>query len=246
VSDNIVVQQDQGLAYDGGLPLYDGIPIPGLPVYNFFFQLLGPRLGAVPDEKIPTTVPRLGDFFGNEVVIAYGGEDGFFIRGVLTDIEPLSLSPRAEQEQLHQALNDLLVGVTNRPDRAKLLDALSHLTKAVAEKNWLDESHPEAGARGETMFNENKSVVGRLRELRKANRSGLSSALLQEHIDNLVEANRQLAVIAIEEALARLGKGAKIKAAQNELRNADAAAAKDKPDDAIERYRNAWKAAVGA
>ena len=89
-------------------------------------------------------------------------------------------------------------------------------------------------------------MVNDLKALRISNHSGISPSVLQGYINSLVGADRLLATIAINEAMARSGNAAKITSAQSERSKGDVDAANDRPDKAIDHYKNSWKYAVAA
>jgi hypothetical protein len=155
-------------------------------------------------------------------------------------------SLRAQKIEVRDDLVDLRDSITDGGDRNKLLDAITHLNKSIDANNWLDELHPKPNATGEKVFNEEKSPVTKLRELRNSNHSSIPAAQLQDYIDRLLEVDRALAVTAIDEAIAANGNAGKIATAIDELNKGDDEAVNDHPDKAIEHYKNAWKNAVAA
>jgi hypothetical protein len=143
-------------------------------------------------------------------------------------------------------LDDLIAlraTVTDKQDGDKLDEAIKHLTKSLDPDLWIDGSHPEP-KHGEKVFNEEKDAVNKLRELIKDQKSTIPDATLQDFIDPLVGADRQLAVVAIADAAG--GDPKDIAKANEELAKGDSEAADGKYTDAIEHYRNAWKHALKA
>jgi hypothetical protein len=125
-------------------------------------------------------------------------------------------------------------------DFGKFNAAINYLIKSTNSTRWLDEAHPRPGAKGEEVFNNEKSAVSQLISLRA------KYPAVQPYIESLVDADQLIAEIAIADAIARNGNAAKIQAAQNYLGKGDADAAANKPTNAIDDYKNAWKNAVGA
>jgi parallel beta-helix repeat protein len=156
------------------------------------------------------------------------------------------LPPRQIKIQVGGELMALLGTITDGGDRSKLQDAINHLNKSIAVANWVDDSHPKPGSKGEAVFNEEEKTVNDLKALRNNNHSGIPAATLQGYIDLLVAADRQIAQIAIAEAIARGGNAGKISTANSELIKGDVEAARDHPDKAIDHYKNAWKNAIAA
>jgi hypothetical protein len=155
-------------------------------------------------------------------------------------------TPRGTKIQVRDELVALLATVTDGTDRKKLQNVIGHLNKSLDPTRWIDDSHPKPGSKGEGVFNEEKATMSDLKSLRTSNKSGIPAATVQGYIDRLVGADRNLAVIAINEAIARSGNPSKIASAQSELSKGDTDAANDKPNYAIDHYKNAWKYAISA
>jgi hypothetical protein len=155
--------------------------------------------------------------------------------------------PHQIKIQVGNEIIALLATITDGGDRSKLQDAINHLNKSIAVANWVDDSHPTPGSKGEAVFNEEEKTVNDLKALRNNNHSGILAATLQDYIDRLVGADRQIAEIAIAEAIANPPYNAgKISTANSELSKGDVEAARDHPDKAIDHYKNAWKNAIAA
>lgn len=152
--------------------------------------------------------------------------------------------PRVIKQSILDELNALLPSVTVKKDRDKLADGIKHLQNSLKPVYWVDDAHlVEPGAY--KVFDEEKTTVTRLREL-KTNNSGLSATQLQDWIDLLVLADRTLALIAIDDAIAANGNAAKIAKAQDELNKGYQDTVANQPEKAIDHYKNSWKNAVAA
>jgi len=155
-------------------------------------------------------------------------------------------SPREQLAQLRDELvNDVLPTLAGG-DQTKLQDAINHLNKALEDSRWLDDSHLKPGPKGESVFDETKAAVAQLKELRDRNKSGVAREVFQACIDQILAVDRELAVIALDEAKAGGGNAGKIKTAEAELAKGDQEAGRDHPDKAIDHYKNSWKNAIAA
>jgi len=163
-------------------------------------------------------------------------------------VEVTVLAPNGVKAGILTDLRSLLQSgkVTYSGDRTKLQDAINHMTKSLEANRWSDVLHPKPGSKGESVFNEEKAAVIKLKELRDGNKSGILPAVFQAYIDRIVANDRLLAEIAIAEAKARTGNAGKIATAEAELIKGDVEAGKDHFDKAIDHYKNAWKNAIAA
>jgi hypothetical protein len=118
--------------------------------------------------------------------------------------------------------------------------AIRHLTKSIDAKKWRDDWHPKRLGCGQSVFERERSAVRLMLELKA------EYPAVQDLIDRLVNVDRVLAQIAIEEATARGGRPAKIAAAQEYFQQADAKVQAGDFTEAIQLYKKAWKNAVGA
>ena len=142
-------------------------------------------------------------------------------------------------------LKDLRASVTDKKDGKKLDEAIEHLANSLDAGLWVDGTHLQA-KHGDKVFNEEKDAVVKLLELIKDKKSNVDKAKLQDFINRLVEADKLLALVAIEDAVAASGDAKKIDKANDELGKGDARVADGHFTDAIEHYRNAWKHAIQA
>jgi hypothetical protein len=138
--------------------------------------------------------------------------------------------------------------VADKRDREKLTKAITHLTAALDAQLSTDPFHlqPRGGRR---VFDETKDAVNLLFDLIKNKQSSLPDPTSQAFINALVNANRQLADIAINETVAAHGPQRQINKANEELSRGDRDIATHllaKFKSAIDHYRGAWKHAMDA
>ncbi len=208
-------------------------------------------------DSLGTTVPRKNQEVlsfsiqtGSATAAGFMGQvDG--VRIELTDGSVATVNfeacPQATKAQIRDELAALLPTLSYSGDQSKLQDAINHLDKSLAADRWLDALHPKPGSKGESVFNEEKAAVVRLKELRDGNKSSVAPAVFQSYINGLLAVDRLLAEIAIADAIANPPYNAgKISTANSELSKGDVEAGKDHPDKAIDKYKNAWKNALAA
>ena len=180
----------------------------------------------------------------NGKVVVTGYSDHDFATVVYQDTVAVPGARGIKQSVLAE-LATLRATVTDR-DAARALDqAIAHLTHSLSAEFWEDESHLER-RHGDRVFREEKEAVRKLCDLIRSRQDGLSDAVLQGFIDRLIEADRLLASVAIEEALAAGVSERKIEQAEKFLARGDGDAEDDKCGNGIEDYRNAWKRAARA
>jgi hypothetical protein len=155
------------------------------------------------------------------------------------------VGPRGVKQNVLNELIALRLTVTDRDDRERIDEAIEHLRESLGPPLWIDQTHLEP-RHGEEVFDEEKDSVNELRELIRRNRSSIPGALLQGFVDRMVRVDRQLAVVAINEAIAAGGDRNKIARAQEELARGNSDIAADRFESGIEHYREAWERALEA
>jgi hypothetical protein len=133
-------------------------------------------------------------------------------------------------------LLELRAGVTDRQDGHKLDQAIERFIDANDPAHWMDDSHLQP-KKGEQVFQRNKEGVQKLEELARQN-SALAPILLAFIADEVLSA-RILVEVILPDAT-----GKDLDHALKELARGDAEVARGKPSEAIEHYKNAWKAVV--
>lgn len=139
-------------------------------------------------------------------------------------------------------LQQLLPTIANAKQRSEVQDAINKLGSSLAASYWVDNFHLIEST-GSRVFDLEKAAIA---DLRYAVTLGLANALVQRTIVALVAADRDLATTAISDAIAAHGDAGKIAAAQSSVAKGDSEAAANRPDRAIDAYKNAWKYAVAA
>lgn len=155
------------------------------------------------------------------------------------------LGPRGIKQNVLTEMTAQRAIVTDKQDGEKLDHAIKNLTESLDPSLWIDQSHLDP-KRGEKVFQEEKDAVNNLRVLFENKKSTFPKAVLQGWINRIVNADRILAVVAINNAIAAQGDPKKIAEASDELARGDRDAAAAKFESAIEHYRNAWKHAQEA
>ena len=140
-------------------------------------------------------------------------------------------------------LRVLRATVTDRTDGAKLDDAISHLLKSLANGLWADQNHLDR-RNGDHVFEETEDAVSQLCSLIQRNNSRLSVPTLQGFITRIFRADRLLASVAIDEAVAAGAAKKKTDAAKKSLASGDARAADSTCGNGLSDYENAWKNAL--
>lgn len=135
--------------------------------------------------------------------------------------------------------------LTNSDDRGRMTEAITHLTASLTASLWTDDTHLKS-KESSSVFDEEKETVKKLVELITSKKGVISNATLQNYIDRLTRDDRQLAFVAISEAVTAGGNANDLAKANDELRKGDTDDAAGKFDSAIDDYRQAWSAALKA
>jgi hypothetical protein len=138
-------------------------------------------------------------------------------------------------------LTALSPSVTGPNELAHLGKAINHLANSLQPGIWLDQTHITR-RQGEMAFNEESAAVQELLLLLKGGHS-LSQIILQGFIDRIVKADRLLAVVAINDALAAGAGSNKLAHAREELAQGDNNISQGQYQPGMDHYRNAWKEA---
>ncbi|HWN93409.1 MAG TPA: HYR domain-containing protein, partial [Methylomirabilota bacterium] len=152
------------------------------------------------------------------------------------------LGSRGVDESVLTELIALRSSVTDPNNGRKLDQAIKHLTKSTAAELWRDETHLEGN--GRRVFREDAFTIRKLCTLIKGGQSQIPVAMLQGLVDRILQADRLLAFIAIQDAIAAGASSKKIDQAQKFLAKGDAAVGDEKCHNGVEHYRNAWKRAA--
>ncbi len=125
-------------------------------------------------------------------------------------------------------------------DIRKLDEAIKHLSSSLDPHLWMDDGIHLRSHGGERVFNEMKDAVEKLHELMGEKKSHISDAVLLNFITQIAAIDRELAVIAIGDAVAAHLNPRMIAKANDELAHGDMNATLGRYENAIEHYRNAW------
>ena len=139
-------------------------------------------------------------------------------------------------------LTALSAAATRPDDLAHLAKAIDHLADSLQPGIWLDQTHL-IRRQGELAFNEESAAVHELGLLLKGGHPSLSPTLVQDFIDRIVKADRLLAVVSINDALAAGADPVKLAHARDELAQGDNDITQGRYQPGIDHYRNAWKQA---
>lgn len=152
----------------------------------------------------------------------------------------LSATYRSEKQDARALVQGLIPSGDSKADK-ELQKAVDHLARSLDPVLWVDDFH--LGRRGDKVFNEEKQAVLSLQKViatvpRLAARS-------RDAINQLVKVDREIAQLAIDEAVAG-GDPREIAKANAEMAQAQQALANGHPDAAIEHFGKAWQSAMKA
>lgn len=157
-------------------------------------------------------------------------------------VEAPVLEPRQAKIWVREQLASMAAEADVPGDLERFAAAIQYLDAATDPANWADDSRPRPGTLGESVFTNEKSAVGEM----------LPLVASQPHVMRLVlrvvRVDREIAVIAIQDALDRTGGVVtfKIINAVMSLIRGDIEFACGSFGKAIDNYKMAWKSAVGA
>lgn len=177
----------------------------------------------------------IGPGTGDTIALAGSAAPNFLPWLLSTDLEG-PCSGGTAQGYKQAALAELQsLGPIDKDTDKRIADAIAHLTRSLDPAAWIDADHLDA-KKGDHVFDEERETVKKLDSIKNPS-AGLAAAIAG-WIDDLVTADRLLAATAIAEG----GAAKDVAKAGTELAKGDAERAAGKPDQAIDRYRNAWKA----
>jgi CSLREA domain-containing protein len=153
----------------------------------------------------------------------------------------LAATFRGEKQDVLALVRSLIPSGNSETDKA-LQQAATKIAHSVDPKLWVDDFHP--GKKSGTIFKQEKDAAQSLLKVIAANRGVAAKA--QEAIDDLVEVDREIAQLALDEAVAGGGDPKVLANANNEMSKARQALAAGRPGDAIDHYGKAWQDAVNA
>lgn len=153
------------------------------------------------------------------------------------------LSGRGLKESVLANLIALRATVTDQKDLAKLDDAIDDLGESLVPALWVDQLHLDPKV-GDVVFQEERETAKSLCALLKSNNSHIPAQRLQGFINQMLQVDRALVSVAIDEAVLAGVSAKKIEQVRKFLAKGDAEARGDKCYKAFDFYRIAWKLAV--
>ncbi len=147
---------------------------------------------------------------------------------------------QAARRSVLEELKALRATVSDRETRWRLDAAIAHLTSSLSSEFWIDEIRLQR-KHGDRVFQHGLSAVRNLCQLARDRKSGLSETTIEGFVDRLVRADRLLAVVAMEDAIAAGVKEQKIEQARKWLARGDADATHELCRGGLYEYRQAWK-----
>ncbi|MEW6196883.1 MAG: Calx-beta domain-containing protein [Bacteroidota bacterium] len=133
--------------------------------------------------------------------------------------------------------------ITRKDDLKKIDEAIKYLNKALDTDYWVDGDHLQS-QKGEKIFDKTKDAVNKLSDLMKEKKSSIAPGVLQGFIDRIVQVDRILATIAINDAVNLGGDTNDITKANEELSKGDNKILNAKYESGIEHYRKSWGKAI--
>lgn len=165
--------------------------------------------------------------------------------GLVEQNAPFNFTARGIKESVFADLIALRAEVTNRVDARRLDIAITRLTRLLASNLWLDDNHLDS-RRSSKVFREAAPTLWIFCDLVKSSRSQIPDATLQGFIARVFEAERLLASIAIDDAIAAGASSKRIEQAQSFLARGDTRVTDEGCRHGSHAYRLAWQSAVRA
>jgi Phytase len=153
---------------------------------------------------------------------------------------PPDQPPRPTKRALLEQLTQLEATLTDKHELKALAKVIDALARSLGDDWWLDDSHLQ-GKDADKVFDAEREAVHNLGEIMKDKDNTIADAVLEDFQRLLVGADRALTVMAI--AGSGDGDPKRLGEAMDRLERGDAAALLRKYEEAIDRYREAWKSA---
>ncbi len=171
----------------------------------------------------------------------------YFLNGISLTLAPGRTVTRVPtpRDVTHRVLDDLIAladATTDKQDRKRLEQAIGHVRRSLESELWADETHLHS-RHGDKVFGDAKDAVNQLRAA-TGSKSTIAAAAVQKLINGLAMVARELAVVAIGDALAAGGESRAVVRARTALADGDVDFAGGRSTSAIEQYRDAWREAV--
>jgi len=185
-------------------------------------------------------------------IIPAGGEQGFVVSITQNPDGTITVSSESSLRALKQGTIFDLESIgddISRKNQKKIDKALKLINESLEPTLWIDDTHLEPKQGKKVIHNEEKAVKKLMKVLKKDNENQLVLDTIQSSINQIVEVDRNLAQIAIDDAQAFAGDkkaDKEIDKALEELAEGDKDASDGKFDKAIHHYEKAWKHAQKA
>ena len=136
-------------------------------------------------------------------------------------------------------------GVTdiNKRDGENLDKVIAALKSSLSSQFWINKTHLNT-LNGAQVFDKEKEAVELLENIIEDEQSSLSKSQLLDLIMQIVNVDRNLAIVAVQDARNAGASEAVIDAANAEIASGDAEAGTGNYANAIAHYKEAWKKAV--
>ena len=129
-------------------------------------------------------------------------------------------------------------------DQRRLGMAIRSLNKSLQPEFWIDSLH--LSEHGEEAFKKERKAVKELQNTMKSKKSLLNDVQLEDFINRILDVDRKLALVAIEDAEEAEGEEKFIKKANDQIELGDEAASEGRFRGAVNHYLQAWEFAVKA
>lgn len=174
--------------------------------------------------------------YSNNVVVGTAGASATYSgdANYSGSSESTTFATSATVQDFKRAALLALAGIvpTGSKDTDKRInDAIDSITTSLARPNWTDQNHID-GKRADKIFNDEKSAVRSLMDIKGTAPAGAASA-----ISELISADKLLAQTAIAESASAKN----IAEANKEMAKAQDDISKGHFDTAIDHFKNAWK-----
>jgi hypothetical protein len=151
----------------------------------------------------------------------------------------------AATQKVRDQVSVLIAGAA-KPELEALRDALKKLDDSLDASVWLADGNHLTAKKGEQVFEAQKNALQKLEKLAEDKHSGVPAATVLSLAANLLEIDRQLAQLAIQQAADAGADAKKLAEAQKNYAQAVQDAARGRDEQAVEGYAAAWKKAQDA
>jgi 2',3'-cyclic-nucleotide 2'-phosphodiesterase (5'-nucleotidase family) len=228
---------------DNSTPAFGACPTGGPFAYNTGTQAVGPI--AVSDATGSGVDLGASVLMGNVDTVSVGVKLVTFTavdnlgNAATPKVCQYEVTVKAAFQKVLADLKTLKAGVTDKQDRMKLDQAIAALGAALDPAFWQDGNHLKS-LKGELVYFNTMVAVDRLEDLLKQKHSTVPAAPLKIFISRLVDGDRVLAAVAIQDAVDNHGNPVMIAMAKNEIARGNQDAVYGRYEQAITHYQAAW------